>query len=193
MVGGSPAKVIVRQRLRAARRTLPEAQRMAESAAAVAICRGLVDGLESPGLASYAALPDEVDLEPLHRTWWERGRVVLLPRVIGPGLLSWHRVGAAADLISGAYGIREPDPDRTEEVALPPGCLILVPGIGFTSSGWRLGQGGGFYDRVLKAGMVAVGIGFTCQLVEELPVESHDRRLDGVVIAGQLVLAPQVS
>lgn len=143
-------------------------------------------------LASYAARSDELDLAALHRAWWALGRRVLLPRVVAPGRLSWHRVGGADELSPGSYGLSEPDPARLEAVGLPPGCLVLVPGLGFTRQGHRLGQGGGFYDRALAAEVVAVGVGFTCQLAEDLPVADHDRRLDGVVIGGALVLAPRL-
>jgi 5-formyltetrahydrofolate cyclo-ligase len=61
--------------------------------------------------------------------------------------------------------------------------LILVPGLGFTRDGRRLGRGGGFYDRLLAASSFrafTMGVGFDVQLVPALPVEPHDRRLDAI-------------
>lgn len=192
MVGVDEAKATLRERLRAARRALPARQREAESAATVATCLRLAEDLGAAVVASYAALADELDLDGLHLALWRRGQGVLLSRVAGPGRLSWHRVSGPADLVRGAFGIREPDPTRAPALGLPSGCLVLVPGVGFTRQGQRLGQGGGFYDRALSGTLVAVGVGFTGQLVEDLPTAAHDRRLDGVAIAGELVLTPRL-
>jgi 5-formyltetrahydrofolate cyclo-ligase len=113
--------------------------------------------------------------------------------VAGPGRLTWHAVHGPDELQAGSYGIREPDPARAPAGSLPAGTLLLVPGTGFTSDGHRLGQGGGFYDRLLAAptSLVAVGVGFTCQLRAQLPLAPHDRPLAGLVIAGSLVRDPR--
>ncbi len=183
------AKRLLRARLRAARRSLSPAQRSSESAAAAACCEALL-GQGDP--ASYAAMADELDLGALHARRWASGRPVLLPRVVGEGLLAWHAVLGADSLIVGSYGIREPDPSRLPAIALPRGTTILVPGIAFTRSGHRLGQGGGFYDRLLESrpDLRTIGVGFACQLLDDLPGEAHDRVLNGLVISGEVVLAP---
>jgi 5-formyltetrahydrofolate cyclo-ligase len=62
--------------------------------------------------------------------------------------------------------------------------VVVVPGLAFTADGRRLGQGGGHYDRFLRGlrpGCVTVGAGFAEQLVDDLPTEPHDVRLDLVV------------
>lgn len=62
--------------------------------------------------------------------------------------------------------------------------VVIVPGIAFTASGERLGQGGGWYDRFLpqvRTGCVTIGVGFEPQLLDRLPVEPHDVRLDLIV------------
>ena len=61
--------------------------------------------------------------------------------------------------------------------------VLLVPLVGFTAKGDRLGQGGGHYDRWLedREEVTAIGLAWDCQLTENLPVEPHDRRLDAVV------------
>lgn len=72
----------------------------------------------------------------------------------------------------------EPPPDpRTIDV-------VIVPGTAFTAGGDRLGQGGGWYDRFLatvRPDCVTIGVAFAPQVVEDLPVEPHDVRLDQVV------------
>lgn len=62
--------------------------------------------------------------------------------------------------------------------------VVIVPGTAFTAAGDRLGQGGGWYDRFLegiRSDCVTIGVGFEPQLVDALPTEAHDVRLDQVV------------
>jgi 5-formyltetrahydrofolate cyclo-ligase len=179
------SKQALRQTLRAARRTLAAAQRERESNATVAALWPLVQNGGS-ALASYCALADELDLDALHRRCWALGRIVWLPRVSGPGTLTWHPVHGPDLTVIGSYGIREPDPARTPAAPLPADATVLVPGVGFTRTGQRLGQGQGFYDRVLAEHRGhTIGIAFHCQVVEHLPSEPHDQRVALVIAGGE--------
>ena len=179
------SKPELRQQLRALRRGLDPAQRLAESLATAQACVGLSRGVP----ASYAALPDELDLGSLHHERWRSLRAVFLPRVAGPGRLLWHTVIDGDQLRPGAFGIPEPDPSQAALIELPPRSLVLVPGLAFTVDGRRLGQGGGYYDRLLaeRPDLRAIGIGFGCQLLDDLPCEAHDAWLSGLVIAGRVL------
>lgn len=172
----------LRRHLRAARRHLPVAQRQAEQAH---VCRILATRLESVVVASYAALPDELSIDDLHVPWWAAGRSVWLPRVIAPGELAWHPVTSADQLASGAHGIREPQESLVPSAPLPADATILVPGVGFTADGWRLGQGGGFYDRLLATHRgPTIGIAFACQRLASIPRGTHDRPVGEVLFGG---------
>lgn len=75
---------------------------------------------------------------------------------------------------------------RTHEDVLPmaPPDLVLVPGLAFTRDGGRLGYGGGFFDRFLfqrARAAIKIGVGFAVQIVDSLPLEAHDVRMDAVV------------
>ena len=64
--------------------------------------------------------------------------------------------------------------------------VMVVPGVAFTSVGDRLGRGKGYYDRYMaREGFRAqtIGVCYSCQLCDELPVEEHDRRVDRVISA----------
>jgi 5-formyltetrahydrofolate cyclo-ligase len=186
--GPSAAKDLLRQRLRRARRGLTTGERQA---AHQRICTTIITTLSReppPALASYLALSDEADLAGVHRHWWSLGLPVWLPRVCGPGQLAWHPVTSLEQVACGSYGIQEPDPLLIGEGALPSGAVVLVPGIGFTAAGGRLGQGGGFYDRLLATHRgPAWGVGYACQLVEDLPSEAHDQGLRQLIIDGRLL------
>lgn len=186
MVAGGEAaaqKAALRTALRAKRRALGPAQRDAEAAVVAALCLPLL--AEADSLASYQALADELDTDRLTRRWWAAGRVVWLPRVTGPGQLTWHPVEDPRQLRVGAYGIREPDPDLIAAAVLPDATTVLVPGVGFSVDGWRLGQGGGFYDRLLASHPgPTIGVAFACQRLAEVPREVHDRRVGLVLFGG---------
>jgi 5-formyltetrahydrofolate cyclo-ligase len=144
------------------------------------ICEGLrksFSGMNS--IALFAPQEFEPDLDLL----WELGllehHLVSYPRCEGRTLL-FRTVSKLSDLCPGRLGIREPvgeaSPGRLD--------LIVVPGLAFTANGNRLGRGGGFYDRFLSTipgPTVKVGVCFAFQLLLEIPVESHDIKVDAVV------------
>ena len=97
------------------------------------------------------------------------------------------RFGAVSDLgelRAGAFGILEPPATGALEAEALGPALVCVPGIAFTPAAARLGRGGGYYDRLLAALSVeaeTAGLGYSFQLIDRLPEQAHDRRLDFVV------------
>ncbi len=175
------AKQALRLALRARRRAIDPAERAAQTArVADRVIALLAAG--PPALGSYLALPEELDLDAVHRHWWATGRPVWLPRVLGPGRLAWHPVLTADHLRPGRFGIREPDPERIAARPLPEDALLLVPGTAFDAAGGRLGMGGGFYDRVLPHHRGdTVGIAFAEQRIDRVPREAHDLAVGRVI------------
>ena len=102
-----------------------------------------------------------------------------LPRVTGGSTMEFLRVCDLEILVEGPFGIREPP---TGEPA-PDLDFIICPGLAFTSSGHRLGQGGGYYDRALSRYPTArrLGAAFSCQLRESLPIEPHDLAMEDII------------
>ncbi|MBI2095361.1 MAG: 5-formyltetrahydrofolate cyclo-ligase [Candidatus Omnitrophica bacterium] len=83
-----------------------------------------------------------------------------------------------------SYGILEPVPDPSALVEPAKVDLAVVPGVVFDRANHRLGRGRGFYDRFLKklkAGTPKVGLAYAFQVVETVPVDTHDVRLDQVL------------
>ncbi len=110
------------------------------------------------------------------------GKRCLFPKVDG-NELRFCRVVSEQELSPGAYGIPEPGL-RCPEVSETELDLFLVPGVAYSETGYRLGYGGGYYDRVLsRKGIwqMAVGVAFSCQVVSELPVDSWDMKVDLVL------------
>ncbi len=173
-------KQALRKDLRRARSALLPAERAAASLAASQRLLALPELRSAGTVLLYAALPDEADPDHVRAVLFEAGARVLLPRVVGEEL---HLAQTHPDraLTIGAFGIREPDgppiePDQVD--------LAVLPGVAFDHAGGRLGQGGGFYDRLLprlRPDAVLVGFGFACQLVPRVPQDPHDQRVDVVV------------
>ena len=137
-----------------------------------------VHGVRRVGL--FASIRCEIPTEPAFEVLREQGCEVALPRILEDSeILEFGWVQDWTNLVFGRYHIPEPVGEVAELRHLD---AIVVPGLGFDASGGRLGYGAGWYDRTLAsyAGWV-VGFGFDVQVVEAVPMEPHDRRLDFVV------------
>ena len=137
----------------------------------------------------YMPIRGEVDTGLLCSRAWAEGKRVLLPRCVAGRLGELDLVACekAAELVPGAYGILEPLPtlpavDTADPRQIPQ--LLLAPCLAVDRRGYRLGYGGGYYDRLLRLpalhGFVLLGLIYTMQFVASLPVESWDARLHGV-------------
>jgi len=135
-------------------------------------------------LLFVSALPEEPQTSELFSLAYEMKKDVLCPRVDKPARrLRLYRVfDPAKELSRGVLGIPEPRPDLPE---FSPAAVdwVLVPGLAFDERGFRLGRGGGYYDRLLallRPDAICWAVCMSCQLVTELPVEPHDAPLNGV-------------
>jgi len=108
---------------------------------------------------------------------WPEDKVVAFPRATDAGLVFF----SGRDLLPGPFGNHEP----AEDAPAPPPDLVLVPGLAFDRSGFRLGRGGGFYDRFLESlsfpRPVLCGVCFSRQIVPAVPREPHDARVDWIL------------
>lgn len=127
----------------------------------------------------YHSLKDEVDTHEFIRKW-SREKRILLPVVVGDDLELRLYTGPE-DLKPGAYGIEEPTGELFTDYADID--FIVVPGVTFDRNGNRLGRGKGYYDRLLPRIPSAhkAGICFPFQLVEEVPAEPFDIRMDEII------------
>lgn len=145
-------------------------------------------------LLLYYPIRGEVDLRPLAERLSRRAVRVYLPRVLPSRRgLAVHEVSdpdrlftdpGESDLVTGAYGVMEPHPDRCRTADLEELDAALVPGVVFDRSGFRIGYGEGYYDRLLARfppGTFTVGVCFGGQLHDEaLPTADHDQSVDWI-------------
>lgn len=146
----------------------------------------LIDRRGAKTIALFASFGDEIDTHQLILELLNRNIRVALPRVIrGEKRIELRLVDQFPQgFKSGSFGILEPDPGIHTQILAPAEFdMIFVPGLLFTRSGWRLGYGGGYYDRLLKEDHAALSVGycFSAQLVENLPHDDHDRPVDVVL------------
>lgn len=90
----------------------------------------------------------------------------------------------------GAYGIREPKPECSPEVEVKDIDVVIVPAVAFDKDCYRLGYGGGFYDRFierLREDAITVGIAFDLQIFDSVPKEDHDAQLDYIITESQIL------
>jgi len=181
------AKAELRQQAAIARKALvnadPEAP--ARLAAQADIIMRMVQA-EKPAGVVAAYMPIRSELSPLRlvAALVAQGIVTAMPETPSPGHpLIFRRWAPGDDLVDGPYGTSQPSP--AAPVMVP--RVILAPMLAFDSACWRLGYGGGFYDRTLAglrdAGqrVTAIGIAFDGQLVDKVPVGPFDMPLDAVL------------
>lgn len=175
------SKVELRSEMRAKRKELSSADRKSASAK---ICEKLLayPGLMEKGpIAVYLARHDEIDLTFFIEEGLKRGLSLLAPRWNGKNYDLAPIVSLEEkDLRLGPMGIFEPlDFSKTAEPS-----VWIVPGLAFTSSGSRLGYGGGWYDRFLSGTMpesVKLGVAYAFQIVPYIPTEPHDITLSAII------------
>ena len=122
-----------------------------------------VEGLDAVARAGtvmvFTSIAGEPDTAPFIAWCTERGKRVVVPE-------------------------EQPDPAAVD--------VVIVPGVAFTPDGARLGQGGGWYDRFLvkvRPDCTSIGVGFDLQVVDMLPTEPHDIRLDSIVTESGAVVS----
>lgn len=141
--------------------------------------RAALEGYKDAPLAGY--MPIRTEADPLPVMALHAGPVGV-PVIQAPGqALVFHRWTKGCAMTPGPFGARVP----TGGVAMVPQVLI-VPLLAFDARGYRLGYGGGFYDRTLAAlraagPVLALGYAYGAQEVPEVPIDGYDQRLDGVV------------
>jgi len=130
----------------------------------------------------FVPLADEPDIASVMEDAWRAQKIVALPRYdAAGGIYSAARVSARLELAPGQFGVLEPNAG-CPSIPLNQLDLVLVPGVAFDLAGRRLGRGKGFYDRLLaQVSGHKCGVAFDLQVVDRLPEEPHDVRVDSIV------------
>ena len=185
---GVEGKALLRSRIRAGRheRQVPERVGAASRLAAHSLDLPLPARLDGCFVTCFLSLPTEPDTTLLIESLLARGATLLVPRVAGQHL-DWVQHTPDAPMASGPFGIREPVGDSLGRGSAPLArCLALfLPALAIDERGYRLGQGGGFYDRALAdlpthrdGGPLRIAVVFADEVLDRVPIDEHDCRVD---------------
>jgi 5-formyltetrahydrofolate cyclo-ligase len=188
-------------RARRKRVTVDEQAAAAQGFASVIVRHRLL----RPGMriAVYHARGREADLSQVIAIARRRGCTLYLPTIIRrrTGAMDFVRFESHTRLRRNAFGIREPDPTATQRIALRHLDLVLVPLLAVDAQGWRLGSGGGFYDRRLHRLRMQrrwrrprlIGVAYEFQRVAHVSHEPWDVPLDAVITEADLYPAQRAA
>jgi len=177
-------KTSVRRLLREKLGAMTDAQRHQQSSLAVSFLSKTPEFTAARVVMIYLSTAQEVDTTSLALKCWQAGKTVVAPKV------SWDQkrmlpveiTTLQTGMTSTGPGIREPETGKPCPVDLID--LVIVPGLGFSTHGHRIGRGMGFYDRFLSLPEfigTSCGLSFQEQLLDHLPVLDHDVPLNMLV------------
>lgn len=118
-----------------------------------------------------------------------RKKVIVPISVIKDRTLLLSRLERFQNLQVGSYGILEPRPDTIKKTPIDKIDIMIVPGVGFDRSGHRIGHGKGYYDNLLKISKnhLHIGLAFECQIVDQIPIESHDLPVKRIITEKRII------
>ena len=167
----------IRRKIKALRSMLLETEKLSAAEEVFAHLENTPAFMMAEHILMYHSLPDELYTHRFLSKWGNR-KHFYLPRVNGVNLEILPYDETRLEL--GAFHIEEPTGDNTvnpEDIE-----LIVVPAVAYDRKGNRLGRGKGFYDRLLSATRATkVGVGYEFQILDEIPVEPHDVKMDIVI------------
>jgi 5-formyltetrahydrofolate cyclo-ligase len=180
----SNMKAALRRQLREKLIGMSEMDRHSKSVAACGLVASTPEFAAASVIMLYLSSSTEVDTSPLALRGWQSGKTICVPRVFmhDKRMLPVEINSLTSSMTTSTLGIREPVGGKPVPVQFID--LVIVPGLGFSRGGYRIGRGMGFYDRFLAQEDflgVSCGLAFDEQVVEKIPVLDHDMPLSMLV------------
>lgn len=126
-------------------------------------------------IGTYMAFGMEVDTRPL----FEMYSSLAIPKMEGKGIMHFYRAASIDDLSPNSLGILEPTTCLEEVTQVD---VMIVPVVAYHREGYRLGMGGGYYDRYLTSHpCFTIGLAYTFQQCDTFDIKSHDVKLDMII------------
>lgn len=181
----------LREEILKKRVAIPAANRALHSATILERLFGLEAMETARWVAFYAAYGSEVETSGMMAHAIAHGKRIVVPKVNDEkGMIFSEVRHPVKDLEKGYRGIPEPHGDAVRPVDVNEMDVLIVPGIAYDTAGNRLGQGAGFYDRLLgglKKRPVVVGPAFEAQVVPEVPAGPDDHPVDIIVTEKRVI------
>jgi 5-formyltetrahydrofolate cyclo-ligase len=173
----------LRERMQAERMRVPHAAMLSASQS---VARHFFDHpilAFAPSFAGYRAMRGELDMMTVFDIMARFEKQTALPCVTPEKSLIFRAWAPTAPLTRHALGMEEPTADAPEIIP----AIVLVPLLAFDGEGYRLGYGGGYYDRTIAAlretehAPLFIGVGFSIQEIDQVPTDEADEPLDGIL------------
>lgn len=131
----------------------------------------------------------EVDTWQIIRKGWEQGKIIAIPKCDPiDRSMSFYQIHEFDQLESVFYGLFEPKVEYTEKVIKKEIDLLIVPGLGLTPKGYRIGFGGGYYDRYLVGFQNdTLALAFSEQIFEKMPINQYDLPVQQIITEDQVI------
>ena len=188
------SKKDLRSKLRARRQSFGDDAISAKSAAAQKCLIESPEFSNAKVVAIYKASFGEVETDVIFKAGCENGKSMLYPKTfVKEKKLRFAKITNFDRLVSGVWGIQEP-PENSEWFPIENADLLILPGVAFDRRGGRLGMGGGFYDRMLSTltkKIIRMGLAYDFQLVDEVPLDANDQRVNCLVTESGVMRFPE--
>lgn len=193
-----PIKQQIRKEILAKRLTIPEEEVLIKSEK---ICKNLLQMeiyCQADVLLLYAPIKKEVQVEIILQDGMKKGKRIYFPKVLDKETMNFYQVDNPAELRRGCMGIMEPVPSLDTQFFYSQivekeqkRTLMLMPGVAFSKSGFRIGYGGGYYDRCLqdKPGIIKAALCYEVQMVNALSHDTYDIKADCVITENNIFYA----
>lgn len=183
------AKARLRTQVRAQLAAIPDEERRAEDDILFSTLLSCPEVGRADTIFLFHGVGTEPDTSRLFAPLLARGKRIALPRMLPGRQMEVRLLRPDRPLVKHPFGILEPDEDcpllRPEEIG-----LVLVPALCYDRQGFRLGMGGGYYDRWLaRYSGPTIGLCREALLQGALPAEPHDRPVDAVITPSQIIRA----
>lgn len=174
------SKTEIRKALKKQRDAISNDDRLAASNAVNEKLFNMTCWKEAKSVFTFVSYNNEIDTYSIMKQALAEKKRLFVPKVDGQDMFFFEITDIEKDLKPGAYGIMEPN---TLGQDISRAGLMIVPGLAFDNNKNRLGYGGGFYDRYLSFPNihVTVAIGFDFQIIDEVPCEATDIKMDYIV------------
>lgn len=174
----------LRQQMKGQRAALGESLRLLKSEEILHRLKNFPPYLKAKSVFLFLSIDTEVQTKGIAADVLKRGKKLLIPH-LSRGQMEAVELKSFDELVSGVYKIPSLPARQVEERRHEDGIdLIVTPGLAFDRRGFRLGYGGGFYDRFLEkhpGTPCTLGLAFDCQMVDEVFHESFDRPVDEIL------------
>lgn len=184
-------KSTLRKKMKAVIASIPSELKQLQSETVTSLLKTLPEYQKSLRISVYLNMDDEIRTRPIVEHIFQSGKVCFIPRYSKSDMVM-VRLKSMEDLKSlpkTKWNIQQPLETDQREDALETGGLdlVIVPGLAFSKTGDRMGRGKGYYDRFLSIcraknkNLVTVALAFKEQILENIPTEPHDTKIDLVL------------